>query len=136
MTDKDDLDQKYHGAWITELSHILSGTTQKEIMWNNTEEINGRAILDSSSKYIFLPENYINLILDIWKLNLTKCPMVENEKKTHKYIKCSNITNSLIRDIKSIYFIIEGYAFLLTGEELFFECTKNFIYNITKFSFL
>ena len=133
LTDKDDLDPKYHEAWITELSHILSGTTQKEIMWNNTEEINGRAILDSSSKYIFLPENYINLILDIWKLNLTKCPMVENEKKTHKYIKCSNVTGSFIREIRPIYFIIEGYAFLLTGEELFENVGKNNYESLIRF---
>ena len=133
LTDKDDLDPKYHEAWITELSHILSGTTQKEIMWNNTEEINGRAILDSSSKYIFLPENYINLILDIWKLNLTKCPMVENEKKTHKYIKCSNVTGSFIREIRPIYFIIEGYAFLLTGEELFENVRKNNYESLLRF---
>ena len=133
LTDKDDLDPKYHEAWITELSHILSGTTQKEIMWNNTEEINGRAILDSSSKYIFLPENYINLILDIWKLNLTKCPMVENEKKTNKYIKCSNVTGSFIREIRPIYFIIEGYAFLLTGEELFENVRKNNYESLLRF---
>jgi len=65
LTDREDLDPKYHQAWVTELSHILTGTSKQELMWNNTEEINGRAVLDSSSKYMFLPENYIDLILDI-----------------------------------------------------------------------
>ena len=119
LTDRDDLDPKYHEAWVAELSHILTGSSKKELFWNNTEEINGRAILDSSSKYIFLPENYVDLILDIWNLNLTLCPVVENEEKTNKFIKCSNVPKNYFSQIKPIYFIVEGYAFLLTAEELF-----------------
>ena len=119
LTDRYDLAQKYQCAWVTELSHILTGKSKQELLWNNTEEINGRAVLDSSSKYIFLPENYIDLILDIWKLNLTKCPIIEDEEKAFKYFKCSKITKDYFANIKPIYFIIDGYAFLLTTEELF-----------------
>lgn len=119
LTDRDDLDPKYQGAWVTELSHILTGTSKKELYWNNTEEINGRAILDSSSKYIFLPENYVDLLLDIWNLNLTLCPVVENEEKTNQYIKCTKVPKDYFANIKPIYFIIDGYAFLLTAEDLF-----------------
>ena len=120
LTDRDDLEPKYHEAWVAELSHILTGASPKEFTWNNTEEINGRAILDSSSKYIFLPENYINLILDILNLNLTMCPVVvdANENKT-KYIKCSDVTKNYFANIKPIYFVIDGYACLLKAEELF-----------------
>ena len=119
LTDREDLDPKYHQAWVTELSHILTGTSKQELMWNNTEEINGRAVLDSSSKYMFLPENYIDLILDIWNLNLTKCPVIEDEEKEIKYIKCTKIPKYYFDNIKPIYFIIDGYAFLLTTKELF-----------------
>lgn len=124
LTDREDLDPKYHGAWVTELSHILTGTTEKELMWNNTEEINGRAILDSSSKYIFIPENYINLILDIWTLNLTKCPLIEGQNKI-KFIQCSKVSKDYFNNIKPIYFIIDGYALLLTAEELFENVGEN-----------
>jgi hypothetical protein len=119
LTDRDDLDAKYQQGWICELSHILTGTSEKEFVWNNTEEINGRVLLDSSSKYIFAPENYINLMLDIWNLNLTKCPIVEDDDKTYKYIKCTKIAKDYFSNIKPIFFIIDGYAFLLTAEELF-----------------
>ena len=54
LTDRYDLEQKYQEAWVTELSHILTGKSKSDFIWNNTEEINGRAILDSSSKYIYI----------------------------------------------------------------------------------
>jgi len=119
LTDRYDLEQKYQEAWVTELSHLLTGKSKSDFIWNNTEEINGRAILDSSSKYIYLPDNYIDLILDVWKLNLTKCPLNENENKTIKYFQCTNISSDYFKTIKPIIFIIDGYGFLLTAEELF-----------------
>jgi hypothetical protein len=119
LTDRYDLEQKYQEAWVTELSHILTGKSKSDFIWNNTEEINGRAILDSSSKYIYLPDNYIDLILDIWKLNLTKCPLIESENKTIKYFQCANISSDYFKTIKPIIFIIDGFGFLLTAEELF-----------------
>ena len=124
LTDRDDLEPKYHDAWVTELSHILTGKSEKEFMWNNTEEINGRAILDSSSKYIFLPENYIDLILDIWNLNLTKCPLIEDKNK-NKFIQCTGVPKDYFDHIKPIYFIIDGYAFLLKAKELFENIGEN-----------
>jgi len=129
LTDRADLDSKYHQSWMVELSHILTGSSPKEFNWDNTEQINARAILDSSSKYIYLLENYINLILDIWKLNLTKCPIIEEEinNKTVKFFRCSNITKDYFSKIKPIYFIFDGYAFLFKAEELF-EKTGNNIY--------
>ena len=124
LTDREDLDPKYHDAWVTELSHILTGKSEKELKWNNTEEINGRAILDSSSKYIFVPEHYIDLILDIWNLNLTKCPIIEDKNK-NKFLKCTKVSKDIFDHVKPIYFIIDGYAFLLTAEELFEKVGKN-----------
>ena len=110
LTDKSDLPNIYHDSWIVEQSHILTGTSKKELMWNNSEEINARAIFDSSSKYIYLPIGYLNLILDIWNLNLTKCPLIEDESKV-KYIQCNNTKKDYFKNIKPIYFIFEGYAF-------------------------
>ena len=133
LTDRYDLDPKYQESWVTELSHILTGKSKQELLWNNTEEINGRAVIDSSSKYIFLPENYIDLILDIWKLNLTKCPIVEDEEKSIKYFTCSKIPIDYFSIIKPIYFIIDGYAFLLTAEELFEKISEGTYESLIRF---
>ena len=132
LTDKSDLPNKYHDAWIVELSHILTGTSKKELVWNNTEQINARAVLDSSSRYIYLPIGYLNLILDIWNLNLTKCPIIEDEQKI-KYIKCTNVKQDYFKNIKPIYFILEGYALPFTALELFENSGDNKFESLIRF---
>ena len=104
----------------------------KELMWNNSEEINARAIFDSSSKYIFLPIGYLNLILDIWNLNLTKCPLIEDESKV-KYIQCNNTNKDYFKTIKPIYFIFEGYALPFSAEELFENICDNKFESLVRF---
>ena len=118
MTDKSDLPEKYHNSWIVEQSHILTGTSNKELVWNNSEEINARAVIDSSSKYIYLPIGYFNLILDIWNLNLTKCPIIEDGSQI-KYIRCNGVQKDYFKCIKPIYFIFDGYALYFSAEDLF-----------------
>ena len=132
LTDKSDLPNIYHDSWIVEQSHILTGTSKKELMWNNSEEINARAIFDSSSKYIYLPIGYLNLILDIWNLNLTKCPLIEDESKV-KYIQCNNTKKDYFKNIKPIYFIFEGYALPFTAEELFEDIGDNKFQSLVRF---
>ena len=132
LTDKSDLPNKYHDSWIVEQSHILTGTSKKEIMWNNSEEINARAIFDSSLKYIYLPIGYLNLILDIWNLNLTKCPLIEDESKV-KYIQCNNTQKDYFKNIKPIYFIFEGYALPFSAEELFENIGNNKFESLVRF---
>ena len=132
LTDKSDLPNIYHDSWIVEQSHILTGTSKKELMWNNSEEINARAIFDSSSKYIYLPIGYLNLILDIWNLNLTKCPLIEDESKV-KYIQCNNTKKDYFKNIKPIFFIFEGYALPFTAEELFEDIGDNKFQSLVRF---
>ena len=132
LTDKSDLPNKYHDSWIVEQSHILTGTSKKELMWNNSEEINARAIFDSSLKYIYLPIGYLNLILDIWNLNLTKCPLIEDESKV-KYIQCNNTQKDYFKNIKPIYFIFEGYALPFSAEELFENIGNNKFESLVRF---
>ena len=132
ITDKSDLPNKYHNSWILEQSHILTGTSKKELVWNNSEEINARAIFDSSSKYIYLPIGYLNLILDIWNLNLTKCPLLEDESKV-KYIQCTDTTKDYFKNIKPIYFIFEGYALPFTAEDLFKKVGENKYQSFVRF---
>ena len=132
ITDKSDLPNKYHNSWILEQSHILTGTSKKELVWNNSEEINARAIFDSSSKYIYLPIGYLNLILDIWNLNLTKCPLLEDESKV-KYIQCTDTTKDYFKNIKPIYFIFEGYALPFTAEDLFKKVGDNKYQSFVRF---
>jgi hypothetical protein len=132
MTDKHDLPNKYHDSWIVEQSHILTGTSKKELMWNNSEEINARAVLDSSSKYIYIPIGYLNLFLDIWNLNMTKCPVIEDGKKI-KYIRCSNTYKEYFKNIKPIYFIFEGYALLFPAVDLFENVGENEFESVIRF---
>ena len=132
LTDKSDLPNIYHDSWIVEQSHILPGTSKKEVMWNNSVEVNARAIFDSSSKYIYLPIGYLNLILDIWNLNLTKCPLIEDESKV-KYIQCNNTKKDYFKNIKPIYFIFEGYALPFTAEELFEDIGDNKFQSLVRF---
>lgn len=131
-TDKKDLPEKYHDTWIVEQSHILTGTSAKELVWNNSEEINARAVFDSSSKYIYLPIGYFNLILDIWNLNMTKCPIIEDGEKV-KYIRCNDATKDYFKNIKPIYFIFEGYALPFSAEELFEDIGDNKFESLVKF---
>ena len=132
LTDKNDLPEKYHDSWIVEQSHILTGTSKKELVWNNSEEINARAIMDSSSKYIYLPIGYLNLILDIWNLNMTKCPIIEDESKI-KYIQCTDINKEYFKNIKPIYFIFEGYALPFSAEDLFENMGDNKFESLVRF---
>ena len=131
-TDKKDLPEKYHDTWIVEQSHILTGTSAKELVWNNSEEINARAVFDSSSKYIYLPIGYFNLILDIWNLNMTKCPIIEDGEKV-KYIRCNDATKDYFKNIKPIYFIFEGYALPFSAEELFEDIGDNKFESLVRF---
>ena len=131
-TDKKDLPEKYHDSWIVEQSHILTGTSAKELVWNNSEEINARAVFDSSSKYIYLPIGYFNLILDIWNLNMTKCPIIEDGEKV-KYIRCNDATKDYFKNIKPIYFIFEGYALPFSAEELFEDIGDNKFESLVRF---
>jgi len=131
-TDKKDLPEKYHDSWIVEQSHILTGTSTKELVWNNSEEINARAVFDSSSKYIYLPIGYFNLILDIWNLNMTKCPIIEDGEKV-KYIRCNDATKDYFKNIKPIYFIFEGYALPFSAEELFEDIGDNKFESLVRF---
>ena len=132
LTDKNDLPEKYHDSWIVEQSHILTGTSKKELVWNNSEEINARAIMDSSSKYIYLPIGYLNLILDIWNLNMTKCPIIEDESKI-KYIQCTDINKEYFKNIKPIYFIFEGHALPFSAEDLFGNLGDNKFESLVRF---
>ena len=131
-TDKKDLPEKYHDSWIVEQSHILTGTSAKELVWNNSEEINARAVFDSSSKYIYLPIGYFNLILDIWNLNMTKCPIIEDGEKV-KYIRCNDATKDYFKNIKPIYFIFEGYALPFSAGELFEDIGDNKFESLVRF---
>ena len=115
-----------------EQSHILTGTSAKELVWNNSEEINARAVFDSSSKYIYLPIGYFNLILDIWNLNMTKCPIIEDGEKV-KYIRCNDATKDYFKNIKPIYFIFEGYALPFSAEELFEDIGDNKFESLVRF---
>lgn len=122
ISEKSDLSDQRKDVWICEMSHLLTGFTDLELSWNNSEEINARIIFDSRVKYIYIPEGYLNLILDFWKLNMTLCQISENYNGTEnseKYIDCMYVTEEEINNLKPIYFVMEGYACLLLASDLF-----------------
>ena len=134
LTDKEDLEQKYKNSWVFELSHILFENHENEVFWNNTQDIIGRVTLDSRSKYIYIPENYIELLMDIWNLNMTLCPISEDKIRGEKFINCSNFDKNIYDKIKDLYFIIDGYGFMLSVEEMFeYSGEKNNYYSLIRF---
>ena len=134
LTDKEDLEQKYKNSWVFELSHILFENHENEVFWNNTQDIIGRVTLDSRSKYIYIPENYIELLMDIWNLNMTLCPISEDKIRGEKFINCSNFDKNIYDKIKDLYFIIDGYGFMLSVEEMFeYSGGKNNYYSLIRF---
>lgn len=133
LTDKLDLSEKRHEVWICEMSHLLAGFTKEELSWNNAEEIIARVVFDSRTKYIYIPEGYINLILDIWNLNLTLCPISEDIEREEKFINCSYLTEDELNNIKPIYFIMDGYACLFLASDLFEKVGYNQYFSIIRF---
>ena len=57
LTDRDDLEDKYHSAWVCEYTHIIlnNKTEKKELSFNDTFEIHGRALFDTTTSYIIAP---------------------------------------------------------------------------------
>ena len=57
LTDRDDLEDKYHSAWVCEYTHIIlnNKTEKKELSLNETFEIHGRALFDTTTSYIIAP---------------------------------------------------------------------------------
>ena len=136
LTRKSDLDNFYSEAWVCELSHLIEGEIvldekYLELGWDKAKPINARAIFDTRQKYIILPIKYLENFEKLW--NLEDCEEIFDESLSLKYFSCGNKTNEELNKDKPIYFIIDGYGFKFSFNELFQKegITKNSIIRFT-----
>ena len=118
-------DDLYYDAWICELSHMVIGSTKKDLTWNNTIEVKGEVAFDSRTKYIYIPKYYIKYITNLWKLDPKECKLIHALGSDEKFYSCSLKMKDKIFDMKSIYFVIGGYGFRLKAPDLFVNDGKN-----------
>lgn len=126
---KKNFDKKdfYFESWICDLNHILMGSTREEIVWDKAYEVKGEVVFDTRSKYIYIPKEFMKYISDIWEINNNKCKLVRDLQSDEKYFVCTRDMTPSIYSMKSIYFIIGGYAYRLKAEDLFENDGKNLI---------
>ena len=126
LTDRLDEDHFYSQAWICDLSHIVIGSNKGELSWNNTLETNGKAVIDTRTKYIYIPKGYIKYISAIWSINDDGCKIAFDSESEEKFFKCNLTMEKHIYSMPSIYFIIGGYGYRLKAEDLFEKDGKHF----------
>ena len=126
LSSKLDENNYYSQAWICDLSHIIIGSNKGDLSWNNTLETNGRVVLDTRTKYIYIPKDYLKYISTIWSINNEGCKVVLDSESEEKYFKCNLTMEKHIYSMPSIYFIIGGYGYRLKPENLFEKEGENF----------
>ena len=105
--DKDDF---YYESWICELSHIISGSTKNDLLWNKVYEVKGEVVFDIRSKYIYVPKQYMKYISNIWEMDKNNCKLFRDLDTDEKYYTFQDLRGSL-NNMKSLYLIIGGYAY-------------------------
>ena len=127
LSDKEKLDldedNLYYNAWICDLSHILIGNDKKELIWNNTASINGHVVFDTTSKYVYLPDDYLNYVQKKLNLELKKCKLVQDSDSGEKYFTCPSDLD--LDEVKDLYFLLNGKGFILNAENLFEKKNNN-----------
>ena len=108
----------YYESWICELSHIISGSTKNDLLWNKAYEVKGEVVFDTRSKYIYAPKQYMKYISNIWEMDKNNCKLVRDLDTDEKYYYCKDLSGSL-NNMKSLYLIIGGYAYRLKAQDLF-----------------
>ena len=109
----------YSQAWICDLSHIVIGSNKGDLAWNNTIETEGKVVLDTRTKYIYIPKKYMKYITNTWGINGDGCKTTLDSETDEKYIQCNLTMEKNIYSMPSIYLIIGGYGYRLKAEDLF-----------------
>ena len=132
LTDRDDLEDKYHSAWVCEYTHIIlnNKTEKKELSFNDTFEIHGRALFDTTTSHIIAPIEYYEVIFDLLELNSTICKSIEDLSVNETYISCAFKNQSEVDELNSFFFIFDGYAYDIPSSNLFRNTTSGFISTI------
>lgn len=116
----------YYEAWICELSHIVVGSTKADLVWNRTKEINGEVTIDSRTKYIYIPKEFMKIISKYWEINENECKLVHDLESDEKYFSCAKSVEKQIYDMHSLYLVIGGYGYRLKAKDLFEDDGKHF----------
>ena len=112
-------DDFYYESWICDLSHIIIGSTKKDLYWNNTIEVKSKVAFDSRTKYVYIPKSFMKHITKEWNIDDIDCKVVHDEESDEKYYSCNKNVKSKIFDMPSIYYIIDGYGFRLEPPDVF-----------------
>ena len=116
----------YSEAWICDLSHIIFGSNKEQLSFNNSLEVKGKVALDTRTKYIYIPKNYIKYIQRMWGINGEGCKTILDSETEEKYFRCNSSMENNIYSMPSLYLIIGGYGYRLKPEDLFEKEDKYF----------
>ena len=134
LTRKSDLDSIYSQAWVCDLTHIIEIEDNRvksntESIFENANPIEARAVFDTRQKYLILPTKYLEILNHFF--DLKNCKIIKEKYDEEKYFQCDK--NVIIDNEKSLYFIIDGYGFIFTLNELF-ENNDKYKTSIIRFS--
>ena len=134
LTRKSDLDSIYSQAWVCDLTHIIEIEDNRvksntESIFENANPIEARAVFDTRQKYLILPTKYLEILNHFF--DLKNCKIIKQKYDQEQYFQCDK--NIIIDNEKSLYFIIDGYGFIFTLNELF-ETNDKYKTSIIRFS--
>ena len=131
LTETHDLDDDYRAGWVCELTHTFF-FKPKKYLEDGVETTNARVIFDSAYQYIGIPkDNNLKLFKDHYFENILNESCIEMRAKRETYFICEN--DDKLNDA-NITFIIGGFGYVLTKNELFkplygnkLECVLRFV---------
>lgn len=118
------LDDMYRDGWICDLTHILIDNSNN---FDDTEEIDGRIIFDSTFSGLSAPLIYLPTFQRIYfndDLSTNKC--LPREEHGDIEITCESVT-----DFKDLNLLIAGYSLRIPVEKLFTERDGKYVFNIS-----
>ena len=115
---KDSLNEKYHESWICEMTHIYikeNSDNDKNLKFNDTYEIRGKAIFNPNSPFITIPEIYMHYLKIKYSIN-SKNHCVTAQNDDNYFLKC---VYENINKLPYFGILIEGYLYKIPAEYLF-----------------
>ena len=120
LSSRDDFEDFFYSeAWIVDLTHIIFGSNKKELAFNNSLEVKGKAAIDTRTKYIYIPKDYLKYIQRAWNINRDGCKTILDSETDEKYFRCNLTMEDYIYSLPSLYLIMGGYGYRLKPEDLF-----------------
>ena len=130
LTETHDLDDDYRAGWVCELTHAFFFENEKYLE-DGVETTNARVIFDSAYQYIGIPKRNLDLFKKNYFESILNETCIENRAKRETYFVCENDEKL---DNANITFVIGGYGYVLSKNELFkplyankLECVLRFV---------